>query len=176
MVKVSDLLAITATCHHWREVALASSWLWSTIIETKDGVFGRPPLCAHYLDRCPTGPLRFLIAPPVSQLILSALKEQRSRTSEFVVVVADPYLATIMSTPFPALQHCSFSHCNSTTPTVMLFPGRCPKLGTLSLDQVNFVPFAGFPSLTHLHMSYPAGFGGAVYTPRDVFCVPLWMS
>ncbi|KAI1796753.1 hypothetical protein LXA43DRAFT_1089836 [Ganoderma leucocontextum] len=169
MVKAADLLPITSTCRHWREVAEATSWLWSTVVDTKPQD-GQPPLYTHYLDRCPTGPLRFLIARPVSEPMLSVLAAQSSRASEIVVLAVNASdFTTIASTPLSALLCCHFSHCQSATPTVPLFPGGCPRLRTLSLESANFVPSTGFPSLTHLQMSYPTYFGGTRYTLRDFF-------
>ena len=125
---------------------------------------------SRYLDRCPVGPLRFLLVGPLSAQFLSVFSERSFRASEIVILyVTTSDLATIASAPLSALQYCRFGHCQSMTSTVALFPEGCPRLRTLSLDAVNFVPSTGFPSLTHLHMSHPTFFSGPGYSMREFF-------
>ncbi|EIW59538.1 uncharacterized protein TRAVEDRAFT_64530 [Trametes versicolor FP-101664 SS1] len=140
-----DLPPLTQVCRRWRAIALDASSLWSTICESSpthtatDGTHASAVLSnvlAHDAD-------------DIAELRLCGL--QNVPTAR----LASEFLAS----PAPKLKHaairCRARYSGSEAPAVLtpvaeLWSGMAPKLETLELHDVPFIPSNSFQSLTVL--------------------------
>ncbi|KAH9847652.1 hypothetical protein C2E23DRAFT_713184, partial [Lenzites betulinus] len=114
---ITHILPLTSVCKHWRNVALGSPSLWSTILDLP-GDLTNPPFL-EYFHRSAGGPL--FVALKIhegSQGLLQLLQENHERVQELYVdlrgllqVNAPAYMvqtaAALLATSFPNIRRCA---------------------------------------------------------------------
>ncbi|KAJ8455141.1 hypothetical protein ONZ51_g12613 [Trametes cubensis] len=112
LINVSHVVPLTAVCRSWRQIALSTSSLWSTILDTGDP--GRPVFWSHYAHRCTAGPLFFGILQTPAVETIALLQKERSRVRELYYRYHDlpmrlckSRLAKLCSSQLPNLIFCT---------------------------------------------------------------------
>ncbi|KAL1948031.1 hypothetical protein VTO73DRAFT_12106 [Trametes versicolor] len=157
MRDLRQLAPIMSTCRDWRELALSTPSLWSTVLWTSDspGSGGCPLLCT-------SGPLYVYIAGVTDARALDMfLRTHHHRIQEllwdcsFCDIKACAVLSKIVSeVPFPVLERCGLlDHTlRGDVRTLPILPAS-PRLQTLQLDAPSYIPSTSFPDLTQLSIT-----------------------
>lgn len=171
MWRVQDLFPLTAVCHRWRNLALATPLLWSTLVADDSAECrrtGRVSSYKNYLHRCPRGPLYVALREiREGNMVLNKIEEMRERVRELHVVgplgyrYPDYYrCATLALPPFPNLERCAWINhpMDTSAPHPFQFCDT-PTLRTLQLFCPPFIPGNIYPALTDLSITGPSPHG-----------------
>ncbi|KAI0746223.1 hypothetical protein C8Q80DRAFT_760585 [Daedaleopsis nitida] len=160
---VTEIIPLTIVCRYWREVAVGTPFLWSTIIDrvTVDGT----TLFEHYVHRCHSGPLSVSCESNPSDAVLDLLQAEGYRVRA-LGVNCDHYFpedkfTTLVSTPLPQLVECAISTRRSHTRTYPNLFGGSQQLRTLHLSGHISHPTGPYPSLV--------SFSAEDLVPQDSF-------
>lgn len=175
-----DLLPLTQVCRRWRAITLDNSSLWSTICEsspthTATGVLRgrarRAPLTVYLDGTHASGALADILAhdaADIAELRLCGLQNLPTArlASEFLASpalklkhAAIRYQARYGGSEAPAV----------SIPVAELWSGMAPKLETLELHDVPFLPSNYFQSLTVLTLAWETV--PVEWTPSDLFAL-----
>ncbi|KAH9845995.1 hypothetical protein C2E23DRAFT_891296 [Lenzites betulinus] len=160
-----DLIPLTHVCRRWRDLALSTSLLWSTLCETARTQMGTPIFRA----RARNAPLIVYVdGPQASTALVNVLAHDASTVAELRLLGLQAAPATrltseLLAFPAPRLEHatirCRASYGGSDDPldyNVELWSGMAPCLKTLELHDFPFIPTNHFQSLTTLALSWEA--------------------
>ncbi|KAI0761984.1 hypothetical protein BD413DRAFT_616718 [Trametes elegans] len=164
-----DLIPLTHVCHRWRTIALTTSSLWSTVCETTPTYVASEALRARagcspltiYLDRpCPTPALSQILAKDgedVVELYLNGLQGTCPvRLASELLAFQAPHLehARVMrSRPQRGPFNGAPGADADMSAVVELWHGTAPRLRTLELYGVPFLPSNHFERLAGLTLS-----------------------
>lgn len=160
-------LVVSAVCRYWRESALATPTLWSTIRLNETTGNTRIAAASDFLDRSSQAPLKVYYQPssysvwPKDSQLLESLSSQVSRFEEFHVRCTDDVPANMWDlchSPAPLLKTLSVSWWdlrwdigpNNVNTLPQLFAGHVPKLERLFLRHFSPWSLNQFKGLTHL--------------------------
>ncbi len=168
-VDVRDAIPLTAVCRWWRQVALATPSLWSTVHDPKISQ-AVPQYSFH--TRCPGGALTVFCDNDTSDYALSVLRTHGDRVSQ-LYAFGSHSLAALRGPDMslPNLEYCvvQCASVDVSVPRLPLFAGESVRLRSLTLHGASFLPSESFPSLTHLMISKPTRRrSGAVYAIDDL--------
>ncbi|KAM5540904.1 hypothetical protein V8D89_005548 [Ganoderma adspersum] len=170
-----DLLPVTQVCRHWRELALGTPSLWSTLCENASGHAATASLHAHtqqadlavYVDRArPTPALIGLLGSP----------SVGSRITELYLQDLNAYspghlVTELLAFPAPRLERVSIrrrvlrsapgpGHGEAVAAPLKavmeMFAGVAPKLKSLVFHDIPLLPSNCFEQLTRLRLSFEA--------------------
>ncbi|KAI0746244.1 hypothetical protein C8Q80DRAFT_1174066 [Daedaleopsis nitida] len=158
--KVTDLVPLIKVCRYWRDVALGTPFLWSTVLDCIDAQ-STPPFI-HYIHRCPSGFLFVHCPASPSDALLELLRTEGRRVRAIQLRCDDPYpkerLVKLLSIPLPHLTDCALDPC--------FYPNEVDKfnifggLSTLRTLQIIGAPspLDLLPSLTTLSLVHLGAF------------------
>ena len=174
-VDTRQLVPVTAVCQYWRDVAIGTPSLWSTLYDKQIPVYpissgpldsAVEPMHVHYLHRCEEGPLHIFIEHKISDLTSKVINENSTRVqaihidSTGGIPAENPQkLTSILSTPFPNVRSASISNLRVQASVLDLFSGQCLRLQELRLRNVRFLPSQSLPTLTHVSITPPSSSG-----------------
>ncbi|PIL24807.1 hypothetical protein GSI_12693 [Ganoderma sinense ZZ0214-1] len=168
-VDVRDAVPLTAVCRWWRQVALATPSLWSTVCDPK-----APQLAPQHSfhTRCPGGALTVFCDNHTSDYALSILRMHGDRVRQ-LYAFGSHSLAALQSPDMslPNLEHCvvQCASVDAPIPRLPLLAGESVRLRSLTLHGASFLPSSSFPSLTHLMISKPTRLrSGVLYAVGDL--------
>ncbi|KAL6298569.1 hypothetical protein BKA93DRAFT_46703 [Sparassis latifolia] len=145
------LTVLTKVCRHWRDVCTNFPFLWSHISGAPRDADPPIPL---FLQRSRPAPLTvYLPANSIpSALSLLELESERSRIQE-LFVHSFTEVAGLRYSPAPALEHLTL-RADYVVPRahqhIILFDDNVPRLKTLSIHTIDWLPSNHFASITHL--------------------------
>ncbi|KAI0740628.1 hypothetical protein C8Q76DRAFT_852980 [Earliella scabrosa] len=168
---ISHLHPLMSVCHYWRNVATGSPYLWSTIEVDRNGrLFKSPYISQHY-------PLHVYISGRAlftGQFGMGFLNEEGHRIRELRLHDIDDQAQLSYLASFRAddLRSCKLSVLRpdeeASTRAIPLFDGHAPRLKTLFLQGLYYIPSTKFPSLTHLIMVSGSARVRPSYSFRDL--------
>ncbi|KAI1790257.1 hypothetical protein LXA43DRAFT_1095599 [Ganoderma leucocontextum] len=168
-VDVRDAIPLTAICRWWRQVALATPSLWSTVCDQKV-----PQVLPQYSfhTRCGGGALTVFCDNHTSDYTLGVLRTHGGRVTQ-LCAFGSHSLAALRAPDMslPNLEHCivQCASADVSVPRLPLFAGESVRLRSLTLHSVSFLPSEPFPLLTHLMISKPTRRrSGALYAIGDL--------
>ncbi|KAM5545105.1 hypothetical protein V8D89_001216 [Ganoderma adspersum] len=179
---VANLLPLLCISSRWRSIAMTSSFLWS-MIDNRE-IFSLP-ISSHY--RPVSGPLDahivetfFLPAQfdfrrnahalqyfhQFNAALVDCLRNEGHRIREFFAEVPAVLLPALTDFPGESLRACELWPSEGSRDELgairPLFNASTPKLRSLVIGNILFIPSNHFPSLTHLLLV-----GGVVSPPPD---------
>ena len=142
-----NVVPVTAVCHRWREIALSTYSLWSTIRDVNSKAWHD-----EYWERSAGCPTRVVFDSQVSQSTLDIIEDQPDRVQELHIGFPSGSSHSILDVPLRNLEHCTLSRILPETifPRAALFSRQTHCLRTLILHHLTFLPPPQFPSLSHL--------------------------
>ena len=164
-----ELLPVTHVCRGWRALALDMPALWSTLCETGAG----HTASATFRARAQQAPLVVYVdrgrpsAELANALGLGA-KVTEVHLHDLQDVAPGEIAADLLGFPAPRLERVivrrkaaravsnELTGMQPVKPVVELFEGMAPRLRSLVLHDVPFLPSNWFESLTHLRLSFEA--------------------
>ena len=168
-VDVRDAIPLTAVCRWWRQVALSTPSLWSTVRDPKV-----PEVIPQYSfhTRCPGSALTVFCDNHTSDYTLDVLRTHGDRVTQ-LYAFGSYSLSALQNRDMspPNLEHCivQCASVDAPTPRLPLFAGESVRLRSLTLHGVSFLPSLPFPVLTHLMISKPTRTrSGALYAVGDL--------
>ncbi|KAI0696488.1 hypothetical protein C8T65DRAFT_663649 [Cerioporus squamosus] len=156
----SMLIPVTHTCRRLREVALGLRSLWGTLT-TK-----QPKLVPAVVERSRPAPLAIGAwsrqdIPSLFDVFFTGEANRIQELHLFSIEVEHMnYLYELLKSPLPSLKSFTLncylvsSHWNDKPSQLPLSRDRNPSLQYLALKDTPFLPETGFPTLTHLSLTY----------------------
>ncbi|OBZ79098.1 hypothetical protein A0H81_00283 [Grifola frondosa] len=158
-----ELIPITRVCRRWREIALGSPLLWSSISDPSDSA------ALTYLERAGGSvPLTVYLGRISTQFCRNVFDSHILRLRELHVMLwYTPGLRSssfprYFNSPAPELENLTISidpNSANRPPNVefpILFDGNIPRLKVLNLHFQTWLPGNHFPNLTHLFLFVPS--------------------
>ncbi|KAH9846879.1 hypothetical protein C2E23DRAFT_539486 [Lenzites betulinus] len=157
---VTSLLPALSVCRLWRNVALDTSSLWNTVIESRSRYH---LVRQNFAKRCLGGPLHVIAIPlPRSSRLLDTVHAQASRIQELRLKIGDVSVSVqVLLLSMPALLHCCIggyqhevrpANKHVVRKTFPLLPDSSGSLRTLRLECTPFIPRTAFTRLTSFQL------------------------
>jgi len=151
---VNSLLGVTHVCRRWRDIALGSSTLWTTIDE-----HSHHAAASAYVERSRETSLKILVNSYTHPFIKGIYQSASARIS--TLYHRSHYGAVVNSLNFAAERLEAFGleilagvgSLSSYSAAPLLFDGKAPRLKVLVLSRVPWLPANRFSTLTHLSIS-----------------------
>ncbi|KAI0336747.1 hypothetical protein GY45DRAFT_16599 [Cubamyces sp. BRFM 1775] len=162
LVNISHVVPLAAVCRLWRQIALSTPSLWSTILDT--GKSKKPVFWSHYAHRCTAGPFFFEILDTPSHETIALLQKERTRVRELIYYSHrrsmhqyHPRLPQLFSYPLPNLTFCGLFLFLTTSALLSAGQRQCISLPdhhllTLTLCGVYISSTMDLTALTHLKL------------------------
>ncbi|KAM5542263.1 hypothetical protein V8D89_004136, partial [Ganoderma adspersum] len=164
LVNTTDIhppLALSQTCHRWRDIALDMPELWMALSNTVVGPQNRSTqvnrhLFVLLLARAKQLPLSVFLTTDTCAANKLTLHMDHVRSLE-LIDFSDPCKLDPLVRPAPALEYLLLTSPSSllrqsTQQAPVLFAGEAPSLRALALLDPAFLPQQPFPTLTDLHV------------------------
>ncbi|KZT06211.1 uncharacterized protein LAESUDRAFT_812825 [Laetiporus sulphureus 93-53] len=155
IVRLREIMTLTQVCHRWREVAISHPRLWDSIASTYS-----PAQQRMLLERSRGSmSLKIYLEPGQSYLLDASLGTLTERIQELHFCHLNAHGAEVCNWPMPRLEVLTVKGCDyddviwEMKGSPYLFAGHTPRLRSLSLSSLCWLPGNQFTTLKQLFLT-----------------------